>query len=370
MKTPFSHKGVSQRVLAPTPRIAVIVPNRNDSRHLPGCLRSLLEQEDPPDEVIVVDDQSTDDSVSVIRSLIAGHRQARLVENPVNLGTYGALDRGLEVSRSEYVLFLSANDAVMPGVFTRARSCLARHPEAGAWSAMGWLVDEEGRLIRMHASPVVSLRDTYLPPERCARLAHRVGNWFVGATLIYRRDAVESAGKFDAAYMGLADLVTTLVVADRHGVAYSPQPFGVSRIHPGSYLSRTLTDTAKLDGILDRLHSEGASVAPRMFSAAFLERAALRFRFASIRASRGQTLAHTAGKHPGARRLWLIVLDRALPRSLYRARVATAFLVMCPFDVVPAVWNRLLGSWVVRLMLRLRGQGAYREPARIGALDT
>src|SRR2546422_7427009 len=43
------------------PKIAVIVPNRNDSRYLPRCIRSILEQEDPPDELVVVDDQSTDD---------------------------------------------------------------------------------------------------------------------------------------------------------------------------------------------------------------------------------------------------------------------------------------------------------------------
>lgn len=346
------------------PKIAVIVPNRNDSRHIPRCLRSLLEQEDLPDEVIVVDDQSTDDSVPVIRSLIAGHGRARLIENPVNLGTYGALDKGLEFARSEYVLFLSANDAVMPGLFARARACLARHPDAGLWSAMGWLVDEEDRLIRLHASPVVSLRDAYLSPERCARLANRVGNWFVGATLVYRRDAVEAAGKFDPAYMGLADLVTTLVVASWRGAIYSPVPFGISRIHSGSYLSRTLTDTAKVEGVLDRLRDQGPSVAPGMFTGKFLERTTLRFRFASIRASRGKTLANVSARQSGPRRLALRGLDRVLPPGWQRVRVALAFLIMCHFDLVPAVWNRALGSAAVRLLLRMHREPTYREPAR------
>src|SRR5712664_2674630 len=197
---------------SPVPRIAVIVPNRNDSRYLPRCIRSVLEQEEPPDELIIVDDQSTDDSVSVVRALIAGQSRARLIENPVNLGTYGAVDEGLKVTRSEYVLFLSANDSVMPGLFTRARSCLARHPGAGLWSAMGWLVDEDDRLIRLHPSPVVSLRDAYIPPEQCGRLAYRLGNCAVGATLVYRRDTLEAVGGFDPAYMGLTDLVTTLIV--------------------------------------------------------------------------------------------------------------------------------------------------------------
>ena len=348
---------------AALPRIAVIVPNRNDSRYLPRCISSILEQEDRPDELIVVDDQSTDNSIRVVRSLIAGHEWAQLIQNPVNLGTYGALDKGLEASRSEYVLFLSANDFVMPGMFARARSCLARHPGVGLWSAMGWLVDEDDRLIRLHASPVLSLRDAYVPPERCARLAYRLGNWFVGATLIYHRDTLEAADKFDPAYMGLADLLTAWIVATRRGAVYSPMPFGVSRIHSGGYLSRTLTGNANVEAILDRLRELGPPVAPGLFTKEFLDRVALRFRFAPVRASKGGNISHIATKYPGLRRFALNGISRLSPR-FSRARVALTFIVLCPFDVLPALWNRLLGSAVVLLLLRLRGRGTY-PPARL-----
>jgi len=346
------------------PEVAVLVPNRNDSRHLPRCIRSILEQEDPPDELVVVDDRSTDDSVPIIRSLIAGQSRARLIENPVNLGTYGAVDEGLKIVRSEYVLFLSANDFVMPGLFARARSCLARHPGAGLWSALGWLVDEEDHLIRLHVSPVISLRDTYISPGQCIRLAHRLGNWFVGATLIYHRDTLEEVGRFDSACMGLADLLTALIVASRRGAVYSPVPFGAGRIHPGSYLSKTLTDNANVEAILDRLRERGPPLAPGLFTKAFLERIALRFRFAAVRASKGRNTPFVAAKYSGFRRLALNGVERLLPPRFYRARVALTFLVLCPFDVLPTLWNRLLGSAIVLLLLRMRGQGTYPDSRR------
>src|SRR5512141_2958640 len=93
---------------ARTPSIAVIVPNWNDARYLPRCISSILDQEVAPDELILVDDQSSDDSVAVMRSLIANRPGVQLIENPVNLGVNGALDEGLKRSRSEYVLFLSS----------------------------------------------------------------------------------------------------------------------------------------------------------------------------------------------------------------------------------------------------------------------
>ena len=301
------------------PSVAVVVPNRNDSRHLPRCLRSLLEQDDPPDEVIVVDDQSTDDSVPLIRSLIAGHPRARLLQNPERLGTNGALNRGFDASRSEYVLFLSSNDFVLPGLFARARAGLARHPGAGLWSALGWLVDEDDRVIRLHRSPVLALRDAYLPPEKCVQATYRVGNWSVGSTLLFQREALEAAGRFDTAYMGLADLVATLIVAARKGAVLSPVPFGASRIHAGSNLARTLT-SENLDRILERLRGGGFPADTGLGSERFLHRLALRLRFAALRSS-----------------------------ATSRLRIALAFLRLCPFDVVPALWNRLLGSAVVLL---------------------
>ena len=344
------------------PKIAVIVPNRNDSRYIPRCIRSILEQKDPPDELIVVDDQSTDNSVALIRSLIAGQLRARLIENPVNLGTYGALDEGLKIARSEYVLFLSANDFVLPGMFARARSCLARHPGAGLWSAMGWLVDEDDRLIRLQLSPVIALRDAYFSPEQCVRLAHRFGSWFIGQTLIYHRDTLEAAGRFDPAYMGWSDLLTALIVASRRGAAYSPAPLGTFRIHSGGNLSRTLADSANIEAILDRLQVRGPALAPGLFTSEFLERTALRFRFAAVRASKHGNITNIATRYSGFRRFALNRIERMLPPTFRRARVALTFFVLRPFDMLPTLWNRLLGGAVILLRLRLQGRGAYANP--------
>jgi glycosyltransferase involved in cell wall biosynthesis len=344
------------------PGIAVIVPNRNDSRYLARCIRSILEQEDPPDELIVVDDQSTDNSVAVIRALIAGQQRARLIENPLNLGTYGALDEALKIARSEYALFLASNDFVLPGIFARARSCLARHPGAGLWSAMGWLVDEEDRLIRIHPAPVIALRDAYFSPEQCVRLAHRFGNWFVGPTLIYHRDTLEAAGRFDPAYMGLSDLLTALVVASRRGAAYSPAPLGAFRIHSGGNLSRTLADSANVEAILDRLHERWPAQAAGLFTRGFLARTALRFRFAAVRAAKGGNIPNIATKYSGFRRFALNRIERMLPPTYHRARVALTFFVLRPFDVLPTLWNRLLGAAAILLRLRLQGRGAYTDP--------
>ena len=338
------------------PSIAVVVPNWNDARHLPRCLRSVLDQESPPDELIVVDDASTDDSVATIKSLIAGNPRAQLFENAVNQGTNRTINASLERVRSEYVLLLSANDFVLPGIFSRARACLARFSHAGLWSAMSWLVDGEGRTIRLHPSPVVALEDVFLQPEHCVKLAYRVGNWFTGSTLIYHRDTLRSVGGFDPAYGAPSDFLAALTVASLRGAAYTPEPLGGFRIHEGSYSSRDLNEIAGLDAMVVHLRSRGAQLSPNLFSVPFCDRISSRYRFAAVRASGSELLLNVATREHGWRNVALRIVDRAIPQCLRKVRVGLAFLILRPFDLWPTLVNRILGWAIVRLRLVMRGQ--------------
>jgi glycosyltransferase involved in cell wall biosynthesis len=339
------------------PSIAVIVPNWNDMRHLPRCLRSVLEQDTPPDELLVVDDASTDDSVATIRLLISGNPRARFFANPVNLGTNRTINDSLERVHSDYVLLLSANDFVLPGVFSRAKSSLSRSPRPGLWSAMAWLVDDEDRTIRLHPSPVVALSDTFLPPERCVQLAYHVGNWFTGPTLIYHRDTLRSVGGFDPAYGAPADFFTAVTVASKWGAAYSPEPLAGFRIHKDSYSSRALNEIKEVDAMLAHLEIRGPQLSPVLFSDEFRHRIASRYRFAAVRASGGGLIPHVSARESGWTRVSLSTMDRLVPRRLRRMRVVLAFLVLRPFDVWPTLWSRALGWAVIRMRVLLRGNG-------------
>lgn len=338
---------------ARVPSICVIVPNFNDTRFISRCLRSVLDQDMAPDELIVVDDHSSDDSVGIIRSLITGHANASLVENEANLGVYGAIDQGLERSRSDYALFLSANDFLLPGLISRAKACLAQTPAAGLWSALAWQVDEQDRLLGLQSTAVVAMKDAYFTPETCRRLAWRFGNWFTGASLIYHRKTLDAVGRFDPAYKGLSDLITALAVASRRGAAYSPEPLAAIRVHSGGILSATLADQTALDAMLERLARRGPELSAELFTPEFLARTGRRFRFAAIRATGGASLGEVAARAVGWRRTALALAD-GLPRKLRLPPFALAFLVLRSYDVFPAIWNRVLGCLWVRLRSRWR----------------
>lgn len=336
------------------PSVGVIIPNWNDARYLSRCIGSVLDQSEPADEIIVVDDKSSDNSLDVIRALIKGHSQALLVENTNNLGTYGAVDEGLKRLKSDYVLFLAANDFVLPGIFAHAKASLSRSTGIGLWSALAWLVDEHDNVIRLHNSPIVSLRDSQFSSQQCIDLAWKFGNWFTGTTLIYRRQAVEEIGAFDPAYGGLSDLIAALTIASRHGAAYSPEPYAAIRMHGGSYLSRTLGDSDNLEALIRRLHERGPELAPRLFGDAFLERTAMRFRFAGVRVGGRQSMRNAASFVRGWKRMLMLGAPRVLPLAANRMQTAVAFVALRPFDLLPTLINRLIAWMIVRFKLALR----------------
>jgi hypothetical protein len=327
--------------------LAVVIPNRNDSKYLPACLRSIVSQDVKPDELIIIDDESTDDSVEVIRREIAGHAFCRFEINPKNLGGVQTANLGLRLAKSKFVLFMGANDLILPGHFARMKAALARFPHAGLWSAMVWLIDEDDRYIRMHPSPVVAFDDAYFDGASCRQMVRDFGSWLTGQTTVYRREALLESGAFDPSLKGLNDLLAALVVASRYGAAFSPAPVGVMRIHRNAFLPETLKDTSELERILGEVAERGPKVEPALFTAEVLQRTVLRFYFASLRLSDGATLAHVQSKSGPLRRLALSVAG-AVPRWFARTRVGLFFAIMRPFDVLPTLWYRIAGAgWIL-----------------------
>lgn len=335
-----------------TPTIAVVIPNRNDSEHLKKCLDSVLNQSIPPDQIIVVDDQSTDSSLDVIQKKLSNFANVKVIVNPTCLGTMGALNEGLKYVTSEYVLFLSSNDYVEGGIFKRAKPCIAAAGSPGIWSAMVWVVDESGHHLHLYPSPVVALTDTFFPPDECIRLAKIVGHWFTGTTLIYHRETLQKIGGFDITNQGLGDLLAALTVASIKGAAFSPEPLGVMRQHEGGLMWRTITNLPGLDAILTKMENIGPKLSPALFTSKFCDVMKRRLRFTAIRTFHNNEWLTHASSWQGYRYRLLSRVSR-LSGKYRRLQLALAFVLLRPhFDLIAIIWYRLIGRIFVLSKMR------------------
>jgi hypothetical protein len=211
--------------------LSVVIANRNHARHLPRALDAVLSQSVRPREVIVLDDDSSDDSVRVLERYARKHTCVRVVRNERHLGVPATYTRGFSLAMGKYVMPGAADDYILPGFIKKAMREFARYPAAGVCVAFGsWTEGDNGALVVN--DPGWCERPTYLTPaELCQRLWHTLP---VSAHVV-DREALLTAGGYRAELAWYSDWFAFLVVAFRRGVIHLPETLGIHVFRPESY---------------------------------------------------------------------------------------------------------------------------------------
>ncbi len=204
-------------------RLSAIVPNYNHASVVSEAIAAIAAQEPAPDEIIVVDDGSTDSSVDVLERLGAQYPNLRVIRLEKNMGAIFALNRGLQEARGEYVYFGAADDLVRPGLFAAMLDALAKHPEAAFACCESVIIDvaTNRRYYRPPTRPAFSA--SYLSPGDVARRLRHTDNWILTGTAICRRDLMAEAGGFDATLGSFADGYAMRRLALLHGCCFVPR---------------------------------------------------------------------------------------------------------------------------------------------------
>jgi len=187
------------------PLVSIVIPCYNQARFAAAAIQSALVQRYSPIETIVVDDGSTDDLGQVLHRYPA----VQAIRQP-NRGAPLARNAGFRRSRGELVLFLDADDRLLPEAVSRGVDALDEHPE---WA----FVTGHVRLIGAGGE----VEST--PPQE-----HRGGDQFVSllrsnyiwtpGVVLYRRTVLEATGGFDPAAGASADFELNLRIARRHPI--------------------------------------------------------------------------------------------------------------------------------------------------------
>ena len=249
--------------------LSVILTNYNHAQFVAAALDGLFCQTRPADELIVIDDASTDDSISVIGPLLQRFGNARLVCNPVNLGCAANLNRGTAIAQGDILYFAAADDVAYPRLFERGVSLLTTNPQAALISARTDILAENGRALGALATPVPLRHPGYIPPETAARWLMREDGWFTGNTTLYRRALLIDAGGFPEELESFCDGYISRLLALRHGACFSPEILGGwRRLEGGLAWSQTadLVKAAQLVATATRRMAERAEVFPEGYS--------------------------------------------------------------------------------------------------------
>jgi glycosyltransferase involved in cell wall biosynthesis len=181
---------------ADAPLVSVVIPCYNQAHFLREAVESVRRQSYPRVETILVDDGSTDDTAAVAAEL--GVRCIR----QENRGLAGARNRGLAESSGDYVVFLDADDRLLPHGLEANADAFKERPEAELVCGWGRTINAAGKMISPCFGPPP------IPPEDDPYTALLALRFAIGcpAQVMYRRESVVGAGGFDPSFPGAEDL--------------------------------------------------------------------------------------------------------------------------------------------------------------------
>lgn len=133
--------------------VSILITSYNYGRYLSHAIDSARAQDVPGLEVVIVDNASTDDSWDIIAAAAKADDRVRGYRNDSNIGMFANAQRTLELATNERVLFLSADDYLLPGHVARLIGAHAAHPDIDYFYTSYAKVRERGEYLAFFGHP-------------------------------------------------------------------------------------------------------------------------------------------------------------------------------------------------------------------------
>lgn len=172
------------------PLVSVVIPIFNHEKYVAHAIDSVLNQNYPSIELIVLDDGSTDGSLNVLRN----HRGHFRRVTHSNCGQAATLNKGFQMARGEIMAYLSADDSLLQSSVATAVSALVAHRDAALVYCDFNLVDSDSRCIRRIRTPEFNYFDMVVKGV-CAP----------GPGAFFRRSMYLAAGPWDTTLRQIPD---------------------------------------------------------------------------------------------------------------------------------------------------------------------
>lgn len=165
------------------------MPTYNRERFLPGAIESVLSQDYPHLELLVLDDGSSDGTAEILKRYQASHPERFRFTRDRHMGQARTLNRAFELARGEFLGQLSDDDLLLPGAVTKLAEALLADPEVVVAYPAYQAIDERGDVI-----------DTVVPIEYSMVESVRLHDCIVGPGALFRRAVVDRIGGWNPEY--------------------------------------------------------------------------------------------------------------------------------------------------------------------------
>ena len=199
------------------PRVSIVTPSFNQAQYIESTIQSVLVQDYPQIEYLIVDGSSTDDTVDIIKKY---QGQLAWWVSEKDQGQTDAINKGFARASGDILAWINSDDTYEPGAVRLAANYLMEHPEVGMVYGDCNFINAEGRVIGRFASAQTNyrmLRQGYVHiPQQ---------------TMFFRGELWRQVGPLDPSFYFAMDYDLWTRISARTGIKYIPQTWANFRLH-------------------------------------------------------------------------------------------------------------------------------------------
>lgn len=203
--------------LPENPKVTIVTPSYNQGRYIEATIQSVLAQDYPNIEYLIIDGGSKDESVEIIRRY--EDRLAGWVSEK-DKGHADALNKGFARASGEILAWLNSDDTYYPGAVREAAEYLQAHPNVGMVYAGANLTDHTGKVVGKFAARQTSYRQMLRGSVHIPQ-----------ATTFFRADVWRQVGPLDLSLFFSFDYDLWVKIAKVSEIVYLPRLWADFRMH-------------------------------------------------------------------------------------------------------------------------------------------
>ncbi|MCI9218163.1 MAG: glycosyltransferase [Lachnospiraceae bacterium] len=197
------------------PLVSVITPSYNQGEFIKATIDSVLNQDYPNIEYLVMDGGSTDNTVEVLKSY--GNRIQWVSEK--DLGQADAVNKGIRRAKGQIIGWLNSDDTYLESAISKMVSYMKTHPDTDMVYGEGYYTDKEGNVVERY---LTEKYDVQRLAEMCI---------ICQPTAFFTKEIVEKAGMLDVEHQLSMDYELWMRMAKLGKIAYIPEYIATSRMY-------------------------------------------------------------------------------------------------------------------------------------------
>lgn len=210
------------------PALTVAMPAYNAERYIGRAIESILNQTFTDLELVIVEDQSTDDTWRIINEYAARDDRIRVFRNEVNSGAAASSNRAIAEARAPLIAGMDADDISLPHRFETQLAMLRQHPEIAVVGSFVSHTNEADEVLSLSRTGPASISEF----EKLRRKGKPT--MVFGGTAMYTKDVFDKVGGFDSRLRAAADIELCDRMAEYGPIIAIPEPLLLYRVYSSS----------------------------------------------------------------------------------------------------------------------------------------